>query len=148
MGEAAAALAHVPFIDADDVHPPRNIELMTAGTPLTDEDREPWLDAVAAQAVALAPCVIACSALSRRHRDRLRSAAPGIRFVVLDVPLDVLQDRLEARTGHFMTAAMLDSQLMAREHPEREADVEVVDGTASVADLAERVASLLAAQVD
>lgn len=121
---------------------------MTAGTPLSDADRESWLDAVADRAIAIAPCVIACSALARRHRDRLRQAAPGIRFVVLDVPLGVLRDRLENRTGHFMTAAMLDSQLMAREHPEREADVDVVDGTASVAELAERVAALLAAQVD
>lgn len=148
VGRAAAAVAGVPFIDGDDLHPDRNIALMTEGTPLTDSDREPWLDAVAATARDHAPCVVACSALARRYRDRLRAAAPGIRIVILDVPEDELRRRLAGRTGHFMAATMLDSQLLAREHPEDEDGVSVVDGAQSVEALAAQVAGFVTGDVD
>ncbi|MGY6496899.1 MAG: gluconokinase [Microcella sp.] len=148
VGRAAAALAGVPFIDGDDLHPTRNVELMTQGTPLSDDDREPWLDAVAAIARDHAPSVVACSALARRYRDRLRDGAPGIQLVILDVPEEELRRRLESRSGHFMRATMLDSQLLAREHPEDEPGVTVVDGTRSVEALAAEVAALFGRAVD
>lgn len=148
VGRAAAAVAGVPFIDGDDLHPDRNIALMTAGTPLTDSDREPWLDAVAATARTHTPCVVACSALARRYRDRLREAVPGIRIVILDVPEEELRRRLEGRTGHFMAATMLDSQLLTREHPENEPGVIVVDGSQTVEALADQVAALVRGAVD
>lgn len=148
VGRAAAALATVAFIDGDDLHPEKNITLMASGTALTDSDREPWLDAVAATARDHAPCVVACSALARRYRDRIRQGAPGILMVILDVPEDELRRRLESRSGHFMRATMLDSQLLAREHPEDEPGVIVVDGTQSVEALAHAVAALLRRDVD
>lgn len=148
VGRAAAALATVAFIDGDDLHPDENIALMSAGTALTDTDREPWLDAVAATARDHAPCVVACSALARRYRDRLRDGAPSIQIVILEVPAEELRRRLESRTGHFMRATMLDSQLLAREHPEDEPGVTVVDGTQSVEALARTVAALLGRGVD
>jgi len=148
VGRAAAALAGVPFIDGDDLHPEANVTLMASGTPLTDSDREPWLDAVAATARAHAPSVVACSALARRYRDRLRAGAPGIRIVLLDVPDEELRRRLENRSGHFMRATMLDSQLLTREHPEDEDGVVVVDGTRSVDELAGEVAALFGRAVD
>lgn len=148
VGRAAAAVAGVPFFDGDDLHPDENIALMSAGTALTDADREPWLDAVAATARNHAPCVVACSALARRYRDRLRDGAPGIRIVILDVPEAELRRRLDSRSGHFMRATMLDSQLLAREHPADEPGVTVVDGTQSVEALAHAVAALLGRAVD
>jgi gluconokinase len=106
--------------DGDDLHPAQNISAMAAGRPLTDAGRAPWLGAVAAwidgQLHAGRSAVIACSALKRRYRDVLRR--PGVVFVYLSVAHDELERRLAHRTGHFMPAALLDSQLRDLEPPE------------------------------
>ncbi len=102
------------FIEGDDLHPRANIEKMTQGTPLTDEDRWPWLRAIA-ERVAVEDAegvstVVTCSALKRTYRDVLRHAAPTF-FLHLDAPFEVLQERMQKRTKHFMPPSMLRSQL-------------------------------------
>jgi gluconokinase len=102
------------FVEGDDLHPRSNIDKMTKGIALTDDDRWPWLRAVAervaAEGAAGRSTVVTCSALKRSYRDVLRSAAPTF-FVHLDAPFDVLQDRMQRRTKHFMPTTLLRSQL-------------------------------------
>jgi carbohydrate kinase (thermoresistant glucokinase family) len=130
----AAALAQrlgVPWIDGDDLHTPDAVARMRAGQPLADEDRWPWLERIGAcladRTAAPNGVVVACSALRRAYRDRLRAALPGpasLRFVFLDGPPALIRQRLEARTGHYMPSALLDSQLHTLEKPGApEADV-------------------------
>lgn len=102
-------------LDADDLHPVVNVDKMARGEPLTDVDRAPWLDAVVVWIDAHEPSVVACSALRRAHRDRLRAAAGAVTFVHLDPPADVLRARLTHRQGHFMPASQLADQLATLE---------------------------------
>ncbi|UTT62948.1 gluconokinase [Microcella humidisoli] len=148
VGLAAAARAGVTFLDADALHPEANVAKMAAGTPLDDSDRAPWLDAVAAALVAEAPCILACSALRAAYRDRLRVDAPLARFVLLDLDRAALERRLAAREGHFMPAALLDSQLATLEPPAAHEGVLVLDAERSVDELAAAVAALLVPRVD
>lgn len=104
------------FVEGDDLHPPGNREKMAGGTPLSDEDRWPWLDRVAAALAEGEPPVVgACSALRRAYRDRLRARAPDLVFLLLSGPRDLVAARLGARVGHFMPPALLDSQLATLE---------------------------------
>lgn len=107
------------FTDGDDLHSAANIAKMAAGQPLTDDDRFPWLDRVG-QTLAQGdgPQIIACSALKRLYRDRIQAAAGGpVTFVCLQGSREVLWQRMQARQGHFMPAALLDSQLATLELP-------------------------------
>jgi carbohydrate kinase (thermoresistant glucokinase family) len=117
IGALLADRLGVPFVDADDLHPPRNVEKMRSGQPLDDEDRGPWLDAVGAViAEQRAGVVVACSALARRYRDRIRSHAPGTRFVHLALEdAGNLQQRIAQRGEHFMPASLVASQLATLE---------------------------------
>jgi carbohydrate kinase (thermoresistant glucokinase family) len=117
VGAALADALGVPFVDADDLHSEANRLKMAAGTPLTDEDRWPWLDAVSERFRESEPTgvVIACSALRRVYRDRIRRAAPEVVFVELDGSRELLAARAAARTDHFMPPALLDSQLATLE---------------------------------
>lgn len=129
VGIALAASLGVPFADADDLHPPANKAKMNAGTPLTDDDRWPWLDAVGARFAAASETglVLACSALRRVYRERIRSVAPDVVFVHLTGSRQLLAARAEARTGHFMPASLLESQLATLEPlAQDEAGFEVV----------------------
>lgn len=118
VGRLLAAGLGVPYVDGDDLHPPRNVALMAAGTALTDEDRAGWLQAVARTlSDAGEGVVVSCSALKRSYRDRLRHACPGLRLVHLHGPRALLWQRLSARQGHYMPAALLDSQLQTLEPP-------------------------------
>ncbi|KQQ08741.1 gluconokinase [Rathayibacter sp. Leaf296] len=116
VGEHLAERYGVPFVDADTLHPSSNIEKMRSGQPLTDEDRAPWLDLVADE-LGLRPdgILIACSALKRHYRDRLRRVAPGVRFIHLHGDEALLYQRLASRDGHFMPASLLQSQLATLE---------------------------------
>lgn len=145
---AAAALAGVAYVDADDLHPAANVAAMAAGIALTDADREPWLAAVGAALRDTAPCVMACSALRGAYRERLRRDAPAARFVLLDVPRRELERRIRTRSAHFMPASLLDSQLATLERPDPAEGVVVLDGTRPVAELAAAVAALLGPRVD
>jgi gluconokinase len=116
VGAALAATLGLRFVDADDLHPTANVGKMQAGIPLTDDDRWPWLDAVGA-VLADGDVVVACSALRRIYRDRLRTAAPGLALVYLHGSRELLAERMGHRPGHFMPASLLDSQLDTLEPP-------------------------------
>ncbi len=148
VGLAAAALASVRFLDADALHPEANVAKMAAGIPLDDADRAPWLDAVAAALLAEAPCIMACSALRTAYRDRLRVDAPHARFVLLDLDRPALDARLAAREGHFMPAALLDSQIATLEPPAEHEGVLVLDAERPIDELAAAVAVLALPRVD
>jgi gluconokinase len=120
------------FIEGDGFHPPANIEAMRAGRPLDDAMSQPWLTAVAKAAETAwqgdgRPVVIACSALKRRYRDLLRKHLPGLAPVHLHGSPDLLLQRMEARTGHFMPAKLLDSQIRDLEPPGPDEDAITVD---------------------
>jgi gluconokinase len=112
IGPLLAARLGVPYAEGDDFHPEANIAKMTAGTPLDDDDRWPWLDAIGAWAHGRAELggVVSSSALKRSYRDRLRAAAPGIVFVHLTGDRQLVEQRMANRQGHFMPTALLDSQ--------------------------------------
>jgi carbohydrate kinase (thermoresistant glucokinase family) len=116
IGRALAAALGVAFVDADDLHPPANVSKMSAGVPLEDDDRWPWLEVVG-RVVAAKPegVVVACSALKRRYRDALRAHAPGLLFAHLAPAEAVLEARLHSRPDHFMPPTLLESQLDALE---------------------------------
>jgi len=113
VGRHLAAQRKAAFLDADDFHPEANREKMRLGQPLADEDREGWLAALGgAIASEESPLVVACSALKRSYRDRLRAAEPTLRFVLLEVGETELRERLDARAGfHFFAPSLLRSQL-------------------------------------
>ena len=113
IGTLVADAMNFPFLDGDSLHPLANIRKMADGTPLTDEDRWPWLGIVGDELADAAAkgIVIACSALKRRYRDVIRAKAPDTIFLHLDGSLEVLSSRLEGRSGHFMPPTLLASQL-------------------------------------
>jgi gluconokinase len=125
VGSALAARLGWTFVDADDLHPAGNVEKMRRGVPLTDDDRTPWIRALArgvdAWSRAGRDVVLACSALRRSHRDVLRAAVPdgaSIRFAYLAGERPVIDRRLRGRAGHFMPGSLLASQLDALEAPD------------------------------
>lgn len=109
------------WVEGDDLHPAANVAKMRAGQPLTDADREPWLDRVAARIGAWLAVggngVITCSALRRRYRDRIIGGRAGVRLIYLHGDPATLRGRLAGRQGHFMPASLLDSQLDTLEPP-------------------------------
>lgn len=112
VGRALAQRLQVPFVDADSLHPPANVAKMTAGQPLTDQDRRPWLERVGQWlADHRAGGVASCSALKRSYRDQLRAHCPGVEFLYLSGSPELIGARLAARSDHFMPAALLRSQL-------------------------------------
>lgn len=145
VGTELAQRLGVPFVDADDLHPASNLAKMTAGEPLTDADRAPWLERVAHALRGSDGAVIACSALKRAYRDQLRGDGDiEIGFVFLEVPSDVLERRLCQRADHFMPASLLDDQLATLERPgPDETDVWSVVATAPLESVVDTVSSLL-----
>jgi len=119
LAQALAVRLQLPFVEGDELHPPRNVALMASGTPLTDEDRREWLQAVASRLAQSesSGAVVACSALKRSYRQLLRDRAPGLRLVHLAGSEGVLTQRLHARAGHYMPASLLQSQLDTLEPP-------------------------------
>ncbi|MCW2506334.1 MAG: gluconokinase [Actinomycetia bacterium] len=118
IGEALARRLGVPYAEADAFHPAANIAKMSAGHPLDDADREPWLAAIAAWIAERggAGGVVSCSALKRRYRDVLRAADPeAVKFLHLDVSKETILARVAGRSGHFMPVSLVDSQFEALE---------------------------------
>ena len=117
IGAALAQRLRVPFADADDFHPRANIDKMSAGIPLTDDDRGPWLATIAAWLLehATSGGVTSCSALKRSYREILAAAAPQVFFVHLHGDPDVIAARVAGRPGHFMPAALVESQFATLE---------------------------------
>ena len=133
VGAALAQRLGVPFADADDFHPPDNIAKMSAGHPLDDHDRHPWLESVGAW-LADHPDggVMSCSALKRKYRDQLRRHAPGLRFLLLEGAREVIERRQASRPGHFMPPSLLTSQFATLEPLQPDEDGTVLDVDQSV----------------
>jgi len=124
LGRALAEQLGFRFEEGDDWHDPKSVEKMRRGEPLGDEDRQPWLErlnqAIRQWVATNQNVVLACSALRRSHRQLLRSRLTDptqLRLVFLDGSRDQIERQLRARTGHFMPAALLPSQLETLEPP-------------------------------
>ena len=122
IGSLLSKHLSLPFYDADDFHSPENIEKMSSGTPLTDEDRKPWLTVLANNIVqwqADGGGVLACSALKQSYRDILNSTTKNIvQFIYLKGDKELLAKRLQNRESHYMPETLLNSQLATLEPPE------------------------------
>ncbi len=129
IGQLLAERLEGSFIEGDDLHPAENIRKMSAGIPLEDADRMPWLDRIAREAIRRKQSqpwvVISCSALKAAYRERLRQAIPDLRVIFLRGSREFIGKRMTARTGHFMPAALLDSQFAALEEPRRAMAVDI-----------------------
>lgn len=120
VGAALAARIGAAYLDGDDLHPPENIEKMSRGEPLADEDRWPWLTLIGRKlAEPDGTLILGCSALKRRYRDHIRAEAGApVIFVHLAGTKDLITQRMTSRAGHFMPASLIDSQFAALEPPE------------------------------
>jgi gluconokinase len=145
VGAALAARLGVRFVDGDDLHPRANVAKMASGVPLTDDDRAPWLDAVALVLRRDAPIVVACSALRRSYRDRIRAACADLWFAELVVETTRLHDRM-SRRDHFMPPALLDSQLATLEPLAVDEIGARVANDAALESVVDRIAAVYAAQ--
>lgn len=145
IGDLVARELGVRFLDGDSLHPVGNVAKMAAGTPLTDEDRWPWLALVGSELAATGSdgLVLACSALRRSYRDAIRAQAPDTVFLHLHGSKEVLGSRLEGRSGHFMPAALLESQLATLEPLEADEAGVVLDIAAPVDAVVEQAMSSL-----
>lgn len=121
VGAALSKKLGWPYADADEFHPPANVAKMSAGIALTDEDRWPWLAAIAAHIdearAAGRHAIVSCSALKRVYRDILIGARADVRLVLLDGTKEEIYARMSARKDHFMPLSLLDSQFAALERP-------------------------------
>jgi gluconokinase len=116
VGAALSQRLRVPFADADDFHPQANIDKMSAGEPLDDSDRRPWLEAIGEWLAAHdGGGVMSCSALKRKYRDQLRHHASDVAFLLLHGSPEVIRKRQASRPGHFMPASLLTSQFATLE---------------------------------
>jgi gluconokinase len=124
FASAISAALGLSMVDGDDLHAPESVAKMQAGIALNDADRWPWLDRIAHTLAANSSSgensqgkVVACSALKRAYRDRIRAALPQVTFVFLDGDSELIRRRMASRTGHFMQPELLDSQLRTLERP-------------------------------
>lgn len=146
VGAALSAAMGLPYVDGDDLHPSANIAKMSAGQPLTDVDRLPWLDLVG-QALRPGPMIIGCSALRRAYRERITAAAGGpVCFVHLAGSRAVIEARMRARQGHFMPPALLDSQFATLEPPAPDENAISVDIDQPMARIVAAVQTALSAR--
>jgi gluconokinase len=143
VGKVLAEALGQPFVDGDDLHPAQNTKKMAAGIALNDADRIPWLDAIGT-VLARGPVVVACSALRRSYRDRLRAAAPTLRLVYLRGSAELLRERVTGRSHAFMPAALLDSQLATLEEPSADEGALTVDVTLTPEEMVRRSVTWLA----
>jgi len=114
IGKLVAAELGLPFYDADDFHPPENVNKMARGVALNDEDRWPWLDILADNLSLWSKekgAVLACSALRNVYRERMSKKAPDITFLMLKAEKAQIHDRMKKRSQHYMPASLLDSQI-------------------------------------
>jgi carbohydrate kinase (thermoresistant glucokinase family) len=147
IGRVLARRLGWQFQEGDALHPPENVAKMRAGHPLDDDDRAPWLAAVAARIDAWLAAdssgVVTCSALKRRYREIVVGDRQGVRLVYLEAPREVLAQRLAGRRRHFMPAALLDSQLATLEPPAPDEDPVIASAVPPVKSIVERIAAAL-----
>lgn len=122
IGKLLSEALAIPFFDADDFHPASNVEKMSAGVPLDDADRQPWLETLASELPEWEKsggAVLACSALKESYRATLGSrCGEAVQWIILDAPEELLAERLAARKGHYFDPALLRSQIDAFELPD------------------------------
>lgn len=144
IGQVLAERLGWRFFDADDFHPDANVAKMQRGTPLTDEDRKEWLDRlsllIGSCVASREPAVLACSALKRSYRAKLRRGHEGVIFVYLKATREVVEGRLGDRKGHFFHPDLLESQIAALEEP---VDAVIVDAAASVEEIVDGIEDAL-----
>lgn len=139
VGKYLADRLGMQFIDADDFHPLSNIEKMASGVPLTDADREPWIEKlaqVAYEKTRQASIILACSALKEKYRADLCKYTNRVKFVYLKIDEEIAAERLKNRMFHFMPVALVKSQLDTLQEPK---NALVVDGTLPISVIADRV---------
>lgn len=121
VGQALASALAVDFVEGDALHSLRNVRIMAAGTPLTDDDRRGWLQAIATQLADTHAyphgVVVSCSALKLAYRDLIRAVVPAVRFVFLQGEEHMIEQRLQSRGVHFMPTSLLQSQFDTLEPP-------------------------------
>jgi len=144
LGEALRDRLNLPLIEGDDYHPPANVVKMRGGIPLTDEDRVGWLDTLGEQLRMRRDtgAILTCSALKKAYRDRLRAAAPDLKFIFLEIDRDSARQRVEARAklgNHMFSPKLVDSQFATLESPVGEAGVLPVKAVDPVENLTEQV---------
>lgn len=148
IAEALANKINWRFEDGDAFHPEANVEKMKAGHPLDDNDRKPWLQAIADEidrvSAAGERLIVACSALKRAYRDILVHGRGDIAIVYLDGSRELIADRLKKRKGHFMPAGLLDSQFDTLEPPGADEHPLTVSIDASVDEIVDDIAAKLA----
>ncbi|WID97250.1 gluconokinase [Bosea vestrisii] len=143
LGERLAQRLGWPFRDADSFHPPANVAKMSGGIPLTDEDRKPWLAAIAAWIDELRASggngIVTCSALKKAYRDVIVGKRPDVALVYLKGSRELIGQRMAARQHHFMPPALLDSQFATLEEPGTDENPLVVQVEASKDAIVEQV---------
>jgi gluconokinase len=125
IGQLLADRLGYPFLDADELHPPANVAKMAAGTPLTDADRQPWLELLNAKLRGHDNAVLACSALKETYRQILSKGLADCRFVHLRGGMELIRARLDKRQHRFMPASLLESQFATLEPPARALAVDI-----------------------
>jgi gluconokinase len=142
VGRLLAARLGWPFLDADEFHPPENVAKMASGTPLTDEDRWPWLHGLNERLRQTQDAVLACSALKQSYRELLSRGVADCRFVHLRANIELIRSRLAARRHRYMPASLLESQFATLEPPRDAIEVDVgEDLERCVATIAARLAA-------
>lgn len=146
LGRQSAAALGLPLLEGDDFHPEANVNKMRSGVALSDQDRALWLDTLAAQLAQRAEgVVLTCSSLKRRYRERLRAAAPGLRFVFLRLTREQSRERVAAREGHVFPVSLVDSQFEALQDPSAEPGVLALDAMRPLGELVDAVVQWLRA---
>jgi gluconokinase len=147
IAQALAQRIGWDFKDGDAFHPASNVGKMRSGRPLTDEDRWPWLRAIAAEidrtADAGGHLVVTCSALKRTYRDILIGSRTAVRLIYLNGSRDLISQRLRARQGHFMPPELLDSQFATLQEPGRDEHAIVVDAAETIDAIVEAIVEQL-----
>ena len=139
-GAAIAAAEGMPLVEGDDFHSTASRDKMARGIALTDDDRAAWLDVLGTKLASHQQgVVLTCSALKRAYRDRLRAAAPGLRFVFLAIEREAARERVGSRGAHFFSPHLVDSQFATLEPPVGEAGVLQVDALAPIAGIQRQV---------
>ena len=144
IGKLLAERFSLRFFDGDDYHSKNNVQKMSRGEPLTDEDREDWLASLAELIQSERPIVLACSALKTEYREYLSKSDIGLRFVFLDVPFEVAENRLASREGHFMPVSLLDSQFETLQRPQNAIHIQAEEPVLVIVDQVEKALSRLA----